>query len=110
VASYIDIMIEMPDLPIFVLSEIRNDTALFNTKIPIIHLLEHSSFVLQLKERRPDVQPFHFVLSIMGMTIFPFIASPVFGNIPMIQATGFNNMMQERKKFIPQWVKAMLEV
>lgn len=109
VAGYIDLLIENPDLPIFVLSEIRKDAQLFSTRIPVLQMIEHSNFVLQLKERRPDIHPFHFLMNILGMTVFPFIASPVFASIPQVQQAGFNNMMLERKTLLPKWIKAMLE-
>lgn len=109
VAGYIDLLTETPDLPIFVLSEIRKHSGLFKDKIPIIHLIEHSSFVQQLRERRPDIHPLHFLLNILGLTVFPFVASPIFSSAPVMQEKGFNELMQERKKMIPRWIKRILE-
>jgi AcrR family transcriptional regulator len=109
VADYIDLLTETPDLPLFVLSEIRNDPSLFSTRIPVLKMIEHASFVHQLREKRPDIHPFHFMMNILGMTIFPFVASPIFSSIPLVQEAGFSNMMQERKTLLPKWIKAMLE-
>ncbi len=109
VGHYIDLLLETPDLPIFVLSEIRNDASLFSTKIPLVQMVEKSSLVQQLREKRPDIHPFHFLMNILGMTVFPFIASPVFASVPLVQQKGLQKMMEERKTLIPQWVKAMLE-
>ena len=109
VSHYIDLLLENPDLPIFVLSEIRNESNLFSAKIPVAGLIEHSNFVAQLREKRPDIHPFHFLMSILGMVVFPFVASQVFASIPQIQQKGFDKMMEERKTLIPVWVKAMLD-
>ena len=109
VSHYIDMLLENPDLPIFVLSEIRKSPELFSNKIPIARYMEQSHFILQLREKRPDVNPFHFLLNILGMTVFPFVASTVIASLPSVQETGYNTMMKERKMLIPQWIDAMLE-
>ncbi len=110
VSHYIDMLQENPDLPIFVLSEIRKNPDLFSARVPIIQFIEHSPFIVQLREKRPDINPFHFLLNILGMTIFPFIASPVIASIPLIQQQGAKHMMEERRALIPVWIKAMLEI
>ena len=109
VTHYIDMLLENPDLPIFVLSEMRKNPEFFRNKLPIASFLEQSKFVAQLREKRPDINPIQFLLSILGMAVFPFIARPAFSALPAVQETGYLNLMQERKKLIPKWVKAMLE-
>jgi AcrR family transcriptional regulator len=109
VSHYIDMLSENPDLPIFVLSEIRNHPQHFTQSFQVGQLLQHSSFVAQLKERRPDLNPFHFLLNTLGLTVFPFIAMPVFQSIGSMNEATFMMMMQERKSLIPHWVKSMLD-
>lgn len=109
VSSYIDMLLGTPDLPIFVLSELQKSPELFKSKIPIASFIEHSSFVLQIREKRPDIHPFHFLMNILGMTVFPFIAAPIFTSIPLVEQAGFKNLMEARKTLIPKWVYAMLE-
>jgi len=108
VTLYIDMISEHPDLPIFVLSEIRNHPDHFANTFNIGEMLQHSSLIQQLKERRPDIHPFHFLMNTLGMTLFPFIARPVFETSGAANSTLFNNMMQQRKILIPQWTKAIL--
>jgi AcrR family transcriptional regulator len=108
VSLYIDMMIENPDLPLFVLSEIRNHPDHFARTFQIGQLLQHSSFILQLKIRRPDTSPMHFLMNTFGMTLFPFIAMPVFQAIGAVNEKQFQEMMNERKALIPQWTKAIL--
>ncbi len=50
--------------------------------------------------------------NLMGMLIFPFIARPilpwrVLGNISQAE---FEQLMIERKKLIPEWIKGMIVV
>ncbi len=109
VALYIDMISEHPDLPLFVLSEIRNHPDHFAETFHVGQLLTHSSFVQQLKEQRPDIHPLHFLMNTMSMTLFPFIAMPVFKAIGAADESQFKAMMQERKSLIPIWIKAMLK-
>jgi len=110
VSHYIDMLLEHPDLPIFVLSELREHPDRIQRKIPIATFLEQTNFFLQIRERKPDINPIHFMLNILGMTVFPFAAKPIFGSMESVQKTGFDNMMEERRKLIPSWVRAMLAV
>lgn len=107
-SEYIDMITENPDLPIFVLSEIKGHTAALKNVLPIDKIIPHASFFKQLAETRPDIHPLHFLMNLLGMTVFPFIAMPAFDAIGIISKKHFAGMIQERKKLIPVWVKAML--
>lgn len=108
IAQYIDMLLHNPDIPIFVLNEIRNNTDLFK-KMQAGKLIQGSHFVQQLKERQPSVHPLQFIISILGMVIFPFVAKPVFKSVGVINERTFIEMMEYRKKLIPLWVKSMLK-
>jgi hypothetical protein len=43
------------------------------------------------------------------MTIFPFVAKPVFRAFDIIQEEEFLDFINERKKLIPIWIKTFLE-
>ena len=103
--NYINLLIENPELPLFVLSEIRNNPEAFKNKIQVQKILADSSLVRQLRERKPDTEPIHFIVSLLGMTIFPFVAKP----IVFSDSTNFNALMIERKKLITAWSKAILD-
>ena len=108
VSLYIDMIKEHPDLPLFVLSEIRNHPEHFAKIFNVGHILQQSSFIQQLKEKRPDINPLHFLMNTLGMTLFPFIARPVFQAIGATDTTHFNKMMEDRKSLIPRWTNAIL--
>jgi len=103
--NYIDLLIENPDLPFFVISEIRAHPESFKNKIQVQKILGESSLVRQLGERRPDVEPVHFIVSLLGMTIFPFVAKQIL----FPDNSKFNSLMEERKKLNSLWLKAILE-
>lgn len=108
VSNYIDMLSQNPDLPLFVLSEIRNNSEMFKS-LQVGKLIQNSHFVQQLKEKQPDVHPLHFIVSILGMTIFPFVAKPVLQSIGALSQQLFTEMMKERKTLVPKWAKAMLK-
>lgn len=105
VEKYIDLLLENPDLPIFILSEIRANPERFKEAIHIQEILKGSSLIRQLRDKRPDVEPIQFIVSVLGMTIFPFVAKPIL----FLDNSDFNVFMEERKKLITKWVKAILE-
>jgi AcrR family transcriptional regulator len=109
VNNYIDMLLENPDLPLFVLSEIKADPGHLGNILPVEKLTPKVSFIKQLQERRPDINPAHFLMNILGMTVFPFIARPAFGAIGILNKSDFHTIIEERRKLVPIWVKAALK-
>jgi AcrR family transcriptional regulator len=112
VSQYIDKITKEPDIPNFVLNELRNRSHDFLEKIRIKQLLLDSSFLQQYQEavakgKIAEPKPLHFLLNLMGLIVFPFIGMPIMENIFGIKNTQFNQIIQERKKLIPHWVQAM---
>ena len=109
VNNYIDMLLENPDLPLFVLSEIKADPGHLGNILPVEKLTPKVSFIKQLQERRPDINPAHFLMNVLGMTVFPFIARPAFGAIGILNKNDFHTIIEERRKLVPIWVKASLK-
>jgi hypothetical protein len=59
--------------------------------------------------RIAPVNPLHFLINIIGLTVFPFVASPILQNIGGLNQQDFNTLMEERKKLIPKWIKAIMQ-
>ena len=106
--SYINMLLEHPDLPIFVLSEIRNNPEQLSNRFQARKHLTESVFVKQLIARRSDINPFHFLMNLLGMNLFPFVAKPVLqpivGNEEM-----YRQLMEQRKKLVPAWMRLILD-
>jgi AcrR family transcriptional regulator len=109
VANYIDMLSENPDLPLFVLNEMKGKPGQINRTLPIEKITKNVSLVQQLQERRHDINPVHFLMNILGMTVFPFIARPAFGAIGILNKSDFETVIEERRKLIPVWIKAALK-
>jgi AcrR family transcriptional regulator len=107
--NYIDLLASNPDLPLFILSEVRTNPERFVSKLPVAKVAD-SQFIRQLHERRPDVHPLHFLMNVLGLSVFPFIMKPVFQASGILNEKAFLARMEERKNLISKWMNAMLKV
>lgn len=110
---YINQLTLNPDLPMFVLNELRSGSAILTSNGFSKDLLLRSQFIRQLAEEMKtqniqDLNPLHIVINIFSMTIFPFIAAPLITQVGDLSEQDFFRLMQERKKWIPKWIKTML--
>ncbi len=108
-SKYIDLILENPELPLFVLSELRNNPEHFVRLTQKTDFLTNSEFIKQMQKKRPDIHPLHFFVSLLGMCLFPFLMRPVLQKLTNMKDKTFNEMMLERKRLIPVWTKAMLK-
>jgi AcrR family transcriptional regulator len=106
--NYITLLSANPDLPIFVLSEIRNNPEQFANRLQARKMLTESVFVKQLLERNQKISPIHFILNLLGMTLFPFLARPIMQPV-MGGEKVYNELVEQRKSLVPQWIKLMLD-
>ncbi|MEZ2337399.1 TetR/AcrR family transcriptional regulator [Mucilaginibacter sp. RCC_168] len=106
--SYIDMLTKNPDLPIFVLSEIRSNPERFGKLVQSNGHLLKSHFVQQLAERNQEINPLQFFLNFLGMMVFPFVAKPVFLTAGPVSEEAFAQIIEDRKILIPKWMKMML--
>ncbi len=112
VEKYINTISQDPNLPLFVFGEIQKNPEEISSLFPMLashnDILRESSFFKQLHKINPHLNPFHFILNFLGITIFPFIASPLLVNFGMESSENMKTIMEERKKLIPQWMNQML--
>lgn len=114
VENYIDLLSANPDLPIFLLSEMRSNPDALNAKIGLKDMLMKSylmkQFTTGVQQKKITIpHPLHFMMNLMGMTVFPFIARPMLKSIGNINQKDFDLLMQDRKKLIPKWINAILK-
>lgn len=114
-SGYIDLITKEPDIPIFMLSEIRNHPVELLEKFPLKQLVMNSVFFRQYQEavasgKILEPNALHFLMNLLGLIVFPFIGKPLLQGIGGLNEMQFNALMQERKKRIPGWIKAMMYV
>ena len=106
--KYFDILTKNPNLPLFVLSEIQKKTSDVKSILPFEKVLNNSFLLKQIKEKRPDLNPFHFLLNFLGLTVFPFVGKPILQSFDLMNDSEFQKFVEERKTLVPMWIKMML--
>lgn len=112
VSSYIDFLLKQPDIPLFILSELRTNPQSLISKMNMKDFLMKSHFMKQFEEqvkkgKIAPMHPLHFLMNMVGLVVFPFIGSPILRNLGNLKEEAFAELMMQRKKMIPQWIKMM---
>lgn len=109
VDRYIDVFVEDPLIPIFVLQELSKNPQ------SLVNLIKESGIdpEIMMKGLRTTLEkeglimkePKHFLVNLIGLCVFPFVARP------LIQRMLFNNdeeaykqFLEERKKEVPAFI------
>lgn len=113
VSNYIDLLTQEPDIPLFILSELRSNPQELVSKMRIKEVMMNSYLMKQMlqaveKKEIAPIHPLHFIMNIMGLTVFPFIAKPILSHLGDLSGEEFNRLMQQRKALVPHWVKLIL--
>lgn len=106
--KYFEILSKNPNLPIFILSEIQKKTSDIKSILPVEKVLKNSFIIIQIQERKPEVNPFHILLNFLSMTAFPFLVKPILQTFDLMNDDEFQKFVEERKTMVPMWIKMML--
>jgi len=114
-SRYIDLLIKEPEIPLFIMSELRANPEGLLQKMKFQEVLMKSTFIRQYRIEvvKGEIAPqnlLHFIINVIGLTVFPFVASPILRSLGDLTKEQFNALMVERKAFIPKWVYAMMKV
>ncbi len=107
--EYIDMVMQNPYLPMFVMNELQKQPAAMIKKIFKGSLPDLSKFIGQMQEeikagRIKPIHPAHLIMNMMSMCIFPFIGRPMLSAVMGISDTQFMTAMEERKKAVPKFI------
>lgn len=113
VAQYTALLKEQPDLPLFIFHHLRANPGKLASRLGMGRLFK-SYFFNQLAremERRKirRIHPMQFVMNLLAMTVFPFIAAPLLKEVTGINGKMFDKLVEERLTLIPQWMKVIME-
>ncbi len=114
VDRYITLFQAQPDLPFFVVSELNNHPEFFLKEMKVKDVIFKSSFFRELQVRMAanprlkGVNPIQMLVNMSSMVIFPFAAAPFIRQIGQLKDKEFDQLMEERKALIPQWILGML--
>ena len=111
--KYIDLLLVEPEIPLFLMSELRNNPAKLFEKINVKDMLLQSHLYKQIEEamidnKMPSQNSLHFLTNIMSLIMFTFIASPMLKMVGNMNDAEYLLLMEERKTLIPKWIKASI--
>ena len=100
VNKYTDLLLKEPNLPFFLLSEIQQNPDFFASKLNIKEKLVGSKTIRNLLLEENKKENMHFLLSFLGITLFPFIVRNVFEKLYDLTESEFSQILNERRVFI----------
>jgi len=108
-SEYIEKIIANPFLPLFVMNEMHKQPEEFLKKMWGGDRPRLEKFIMQIqqaieaKEIRP-IHPAQLIMNVMALCIFPFIGKPLLQMAAGINDKEFFNLMEERKKLVPEFI------
>jgi AcrR family transcriptional regulator len=115
IAAYIDVMLENPYLPMFVLGEINQNPELFYSKMSgELNFPKPDKFLAQIEKEVKKgtikkISPLQLLMNLIAGTIFPFMSKPLFQLHIGLDELQFRQFMLQRKteyaKFIIDAIK-----
>lgn len=110
VNNYMEILIENPNIPAFVINELNQNQADFVNSIlrrtdrpnPIKFLTQIQAEI-EAENIRP-INPVNLLLNMISMCIFPFIARPLLQELIQVDRTTYMQIMEFRKKEIIDFI------
>lgn len=113
VENYTELLKQQPDLPLFIFQELRMNPEKLASKVGLNEMFK-SFFFKQIQreiatKKIAPVYPLHYVMNMIGMCVFPFIAAPLLRHLAGIDDRGFAALMDERKALVPRWMKLIMQ-
>ncbi len=108
--DYIEVVMENPYLPLFVLNEINQDPVYFLKKVWVGKSKPDPKKFLEQIEREVKkgtikrINPVHLLMNLLSMTIFPFVGKPMFRKNLGLDELQFSSLMEQRKKEVPRFI------
>ncbi len=105
VVAYVDMLTRLPDLPMFILNEIRGNpskiAAKLNTEIAPMRQNMFKQLIASNEAGKTNLEPFHFIANLIGLTVFPFVGRPILQRVTEVTDEQFRLYMEDRKRLGP---------
>jgi hypothetical protein len=114
-SQYVDNLLAMPELPLFVLSEIRNHpdkmVKMLKKENVFMESVLMKQYAVLLKQKKvKKLHPVQLLANIVGLSVFPFVAAPVLTRLGNLKEEEYRELMIERKQLIPEWIASMIYI
>lgn len=116
IATYINLAMENPYIPLFVLNQLHTNPDQFRKpfttiakRVPLPLFREEIARAVQQGVIRP-VDPHQLIMHIMSLCLFPFIARPMFQLVMQVSDAQFRDMAEARKEAVAEFVIQAIRV
>ena len=115
VGHYLNLIMQNPFMPLFLLSELRNQPGYFEKIVGVKRsgILDKLENQLKREAELGNIKPIsaaNFMANIMSLSIFPFLAQPLLQLIFSMSNDDFSTFIEERKQLIPELILSSLKV
>lgn len=117
ISKYITVLLDEPAFPFFIMSELsqKKNVLVDEMRKQTNFMPSLQAFLGQMMMEMQQgsirqINPIQLMLSIMGLTVFPFIAKPIFINVMNVADDSFSKLMEERKQIVMDFLRGALEV
>ncbi len=111
IEGYITLLRNNPYLPLFVLNTVNSKgKSEFIKKLPInlLHKVTQSYFSDLQKGRVRQLNPLQFIMTLLGMCIFPFLAKPILSTMFNADNDTFDKLMEQRVQELKMYITLIL--
>jgi TetR/AcrR family transcriptional regulator len=107
--EYIDMIIQNPYMPLFVLTEVNKDPKRLKFRLWKDKESPFEKFIIQVEKeikskKIKSINPGHLFINMLSMCIFPFLSKPMWMLASGMDETQFNIFMEQRKTEIPKFI------
>ena len=115
VDNYLELIKKFPQMPLFIMNEISTNPERILQQLNFEAFIDFHKLKNQLQEEhekghiiKVDVR--HFIVNIIGLTVFPFAAKIIIQKNLGINEEEWNLFIEERKKVIPQTIMSWIKI
>lgn len=111
VNKYTDMLIKLPELPIFVLGELKRNPNFFVENLKVKERFQEGvadflkTYNVSSKEELAQI-----MLSLLGMTIFPFLGKDIILSLLDFSNEEYHNIIDKRRELIPIWMEEIIKI
>lgn len=114
VGAYIDTILQHPYIPGFVIHELNRNPQRMVEMAIVMNRGAINSFLDQIRQgiaagRYRHMDPRQAFVSLMSLTLFPFIAAPLLKGVFMFDDPAYRTFISERKEEVPRMFFALLK-
>lgn len=105
VLKYVELLFEKPDFAAYLIANISSVTKKTNLRLASAHDVLESRVIRKTKALYSG-NPVPVIISLIAMLLLPLAMISFTENDPFLDFPAFEDLIEERKKFLPLWIRS----